>query len=618
MVHYGSLLIRQIGLIQLRWIAYSLATIALLCAYSASVTAQTYKRSKAGITGAAQKKALARRQVISIVVSPDGDDDGAGTYQDPIRSIPEAQARVQEFLATGPGPDVEVMLQPGEYIQDASLYFGPADCHPTRQVSWLAPLNKEVVVTGGVKLLGWTPLQRGIWFTKADMAPFRQLYVDGQRRVMAQQQLRPALKEVTLPGGHMAYKSDWLPPLSGNETSGLQLVYESAAATAILPLLNVVGDSTGQLLIPDTTLSKVICATTDNGSVPAFGSPAALVGSLALLDQPGEWYHDAKNGKVYYWPMPSEDLTTASVTAPLLDTLLLLDGRADAPVQNLKFKGITFSTATWTLNYAASGGDYWLPFSTKEHIPQPFAHVQLSHTQQVSFVGCRFTRLGGSAIQLNEGVKNTLLEYCLFEDGSANGVQLNPSLVATNTSIATIRNCLFRRLGVELTGSVGLLVPHPAVAPVQVSLSEFTQLPGPAIWTGKQSLSTLAAAQSQTSTVGRLPFTVEYSHISGCLLKHEYGGAITINGNHGGAMIKHNLLYRQSYKPDVMLGASASQVSFEANRTPTDTPGKSTVKLAGPMGILDTRLTNAEHSATSPANSFLIGNHIEIKEQDTP
>lgn len=42
-----------------------------------------------------------------------------------------------------------------------------------------------------------------------------------------------------------------------------------------------------------------------------------FVSAVELLNNPGEWYEDLNNGKLYYWPRENENLASAEVIIPI-------------------------------------------------------------------------------------------------------------------------------------------------------------------------------------------------------------------------------------------------------------------------------------------------------------
>src|SRR5581483_9227578 len=62
---------------------------------------------------------------------------------------------------------------------------------------------------------------------------------------------------------------------------------------------------------------------------------------------PGQFYLDRPAHRLYYIPRTGEDMTTADVEAPHLQTLIQGNGRAKAPIHDISFSGIQFAYATW-------------------------------------------------------------------------------------------------------------------------------------------------------------------------------------------------------------------------------------------------------------------------------
>jgi len=72
-----------------------------------------------------------------------------------------------------------------------------------------------------------------------------------------------------------------------------------------------------------------------------------LLNAIQFLNAPGEWYLDRDAQKLYYWPRKGEQMETAQVIAPYLETLVRVQGNIDHPVSNIHFKGISFQHTGW-------------------------------------------------------------------------------------------------------------------------------------------------------------------------------------------------------------------------------------------------------------------------------
>ena len=56
--------------------------------------------------------------------------------------------------------------------------------------------------------------------------------------------------------------------------------------------------------------------------------PVWVENALELLDQPGEWYLDESAQIVYYKPLAGQNMTTAQVIAPSIQTILTVEGNS--------------------------------------------------------------------------------------------------------------------------------------------------------------------------------------------------------------------------------------------------------------------------------------------------
>ena len=69
--------------------------------------------------------------------------------------------------------------------------------------------------------------------------------------------------------------------------------------------------------------------------------------ALELLDESGEWYLATDTNQLYYKPRSGEDMATAEVVVPRLESLVRLQGDPADPVHDVEFQGITFEHTTW-------------------------------------------------------------------------------------------------------------------------------------------------------------------------------------------------------------------------------------------------------------------------------
>jgi len=65
--------------------------------------------------------------------------------------------------------------------------------------------------------------------------------------------------------------------------------------------------------------------------------------------KPGEWYLDRASGILNYMAADGENPNQCQFIAPKVEQLVLIAGRKDAPVRNIRIEEITLKYAEWAL-----------------------------------------------------------------------------------------------------------------------------------------------------------------------------------------------------------------------------------------------------------------------------
>ncbi|HSU51144.1 MAG TPA: right-handed parallel beta-helix repeat-containing protein, partial [Segetibacter sp.] len=160
-----------------------------------------------------------------------------------------------------------------------------------------------------------------------------------------------------------------------------------------------------------------------------------LINAIQFLNKPGEWFLDMKNRKVYYWPLSNENMETATVVAPALETVVKIQGTADHPVRHISFNGISIQHTGFTRPSQAGHvphqtGFYMLDayklkvpgtpdkqtLENQAWVGRPTAAVEVSFADYTAFENCRFEHLASTGLDYNEGVHNNKITGNLFKD----------------------------------------------------------------------------------------------------------------------------------------------------------------------------------------------------------
>ena len=397
-----------------------------------------------------------------IWVSPTGNDNNKGTREAPFQTIEKAVKQAREWRRLH-NPEanggIYIHLTEGVYFQEKTLFLRPEDSG-TAQSPTVIESEGRAVISGGLQVTGWKPLadvdsrladsvRNKIWIAEAPRIgnrhlEFRQMWVNGKKTQRASQfadgvmermlNFNPQEQTITIP----------TPKVKGLEdASSLEMIVHQRWAIAILRVrsMEARGDSTiVRFHEPESHLEfahpwpqPVIGGEKGNSSF-------CLVNDLALLDEPGEWYQEYPSGRIYYYPRENEDMSEATVIAPALEKLVMVDGSLERPIQHIQFRNVHFEHAAWNRpsyeGHVTLQGGFRLLDAYKLAVPglpekaslenqawiaRPEAAITVKGSNHIDFDGCVFQHMGATGLDYEWAVSDSKVSSCRFTDigGSA-------------------------------------------------------------------------------------------------------------------------------------------------------------------------------------------------------
>jgi len=399
-----------------------------------------------------------------IYVSPKGSDTNIGSKDQPLATVTAALRKARELRRLNDASiknGIHIILRGGVYVLQETVLIRAEDAGTPDSPTFIeAAAGEQPVLSGGVMINGWKKLlsqvtglsaaaKGNVWVADVPMMngelfEFRQLWVNDVKAVRAKSVNGDGMFRIL--NWSKKDESCWIPtprfPLLSS-AAGVELFIHQWWAIAMLRIkkMEVHGDST-QLFFhqPESKIQNEHPWPAPWLSKETGNSAFYLVNALQFLDEPGEWYADVVNRKIYYWPRSGENLSTASVVVPYLETLVKVEGTIDRPVTNISFIGISFQHTGWLRpshfgHVPHQAGMYMTeayklkPAGTKEKpgldnqawIGRPAAAVEISFADNTVFENCRFEHLASTGLDYHKGVHNNLVKGNLFKDigGSA-------------------------------------------------------------------------------------------------------------------------------------------------------------------------------------------------------
>ena len=450
-----------------------------------------------------------------IYVSLQGNDKNPGTKEAPFNTLNRAIKQAREWRRLN-RPEVSggiyIRLEEGVYAQRNSLFLRPEDSGtPDSPTVICAVDGAHPVISGGVAVTGWKrgcnhpaipeKLRQKIWSAEAPLignrrVETRQMWVNGHKVQRAAQfpdggleqmiDFNPEEQTITIP------VSQNVNPKRLQNAGQLEMIVHQRWAIAILRVKSIDAKD-GQAVVrfhePESHLEfahpwpqPVIGGEKGNSSF-------CLTNALELLDQPGEWFQEYPSGTIYYYPQADENMETAEVIIPALETLVTIDGTLSRPVKHIQFNGITFAHTSWMRpsyqgHVTLQGGfplldayklqEPGLPekaeLENQAWIIRPETAIRVRGAEHIDFKHCTFRHLSSTGLDYEWAVTASSVEDCQFTDiggtallvgafpdgGFETHIPFIPADVRELCSHITIRNNIISNVTNEDWGCVGI------------------------------------------------------------------------------------------------------------------------------------------------------------------
>ncbi len=385
----------------------------------------------------------------SFYVSPGGNDTNLGTFDQPWKTLEKARNAVR-LVNTNMTKDITVYLRGGTYELSKKLLLRTQDSGTNGFNIIYTNYGTEVpIISGGKKITGW--IQEGDKW-KANVGTnidTRQLYVNGRRAIRARSNegLPGAVKTVT------GYTTTDTNMQKWENISDVEFVSSIAFKQLRCGVASISGNA--------ITMKQPCWNDSQAHTGLTMGLPNWIENAYELLDSPGEWYLSRFTGWLYYKPLLGENMSSADVVLPVLETLIV--GQYGQNVTNIQFKGLTFSYATWLKPNTNDG----FPELQANHVWGTGANVPgnviFYNSKNISFIRNVFSHLGGAGLEFRGGSSNNNIIGNNFTDISSTAISLgdltfNQPDINLIEKDNQIKNNYIHNVAAEYQGGVGIFI----------------------------------------------------------------------------------------------------------------------------------------------------------------
>ena len=349
-----------------------------------------------------------------IYVAPNGNDKNSGSYSQPVASFKKAQQLARK---TSDAKPIHVVFKAGVYYLPETIKF-TSDDNKKNGVIYEAEKEGTVVISGGRRLqLKWKPFDANIYVADVPgVLSMDQLFVNGVRQYMARYpNIQPGKNVFDAWELNHSIKKDSL----NDVLLPSRIIHWKNPQGAFLHAMHnyLWGDmhwlvkgkkENGELLLEG--------GWQNNRPSPMHPVYRMVENVFEELDTPGEWYFNAAEHKLFFYPPKDLRLQSALVEIVQLKHLIELNGTAAKPVKNIHFKGFVFKHTARTFMENKE------PLQRSDWTVYRGGAIVFNGAENCTISNSEFDHVGSNTIFVNNYNRHITIKGCYIHHSGASGI----------------------------------------------------------------------------------------------------------------------------------------------------------------------------------------------------
>ena len=423
----------------------------------------------------------------TIYVAENGDDNANGEKNTPFATIEKAVEAASALTENMTG-DIIIYVADGSYFLSKPLVLDNAISGKNGYNVIIKGYGDEKpLVSGGKKISGWQDYNEYIKYAEIPgIDNVYNMYINDRIATRARSKYRYAMTEL-YKEEDSEYESDGMilertnfPEFS--KPQELEFVWTNEwTSNRAHPVSMDYNDK--NVVIKMQQPCWETGTTKPYATTRISGGNFYIENAMELLDEPGEYYFDKEQHRLYYYPQANDDLNTAYVGG--IENMVQISGESkDNKINNLVLDGLRIRHGE--SSYAAENGiifgqagSYYGTDGVEKEFP---AMITVTNAENVFIQNCDISNTGCSGILFASGVSSSVIRNNVVYDVGGSGIVAGSNKHTNNMpegeeicSNVTIRNNAVARAAQINMGTIGICLYY--VNGATIAHNEVEQLP---------------------------------------------------------------------------------------------------------------------------------------------
>ncbi len=422
-----------------------------------------------------------------------GTNSGNGSVSSPFKTIEQAKNAVRNMKTKG---NITIEIAPGDYFITEPIVFDSADSADEGcEIRYTSASEDKPVISGGKIVDGWSLSDKGknIYSADVDMPAIRQMYVDDKRAIRARTADFSVITSDTAEVNSTGYVTNQADVGSWSNISDIEFVYVTAWKNSRCKIQEIRTENNQFYIDMNPSLWKLIHKERTDGTNVSY--PYYIENAYEFLDEPGEFYYNRSEKKVYYIPREGENMDTAEVIVPSLERLVTVSGDIKEHVRGITFDNIAFEHTAFFAPDSYGGWNDVQNNILKDDAEFKYMNpaVYVSYADGVNFTDCEFSKLGAMGLNFYWGVRDSNITGNHFYDIAGGALSIGTVYNASTGNLMNdsynidVTNNYIHDVSFDYRGGAGITIGY--VTDSNIENNEIGNLPWAGIhggwgWTG--------------------------------------------------------------------------------------------------------------------------------------